>query len=187
MIYELTRDLADMLAARKFPQPVIYGPEWAQRLGGAHAAIVVERDRQGGDRVGPPIGQLRAPRKAASRYLGVVATIYASAQIDGAHIGDHEREAEQLVDALIVSLDEWAAATKAGEIEYTSSRYLAPEEIALQGWPGVVYELRFLVGRGVRKLDYLGSGPPTGAPAGVSNQTSVSYVQSDDSQIGCGA
>lgn len=174
MIYTMHRDIAAILAARKFPVRVIYGPERTVRES-YDPTIVIERDRNGSDRVTAPVGQQTNPRKYAMRSLAVSATIYTVSTLPGAMIQDHERECEKLIDAFIVALYEWQASARAGAVAIGEARYLsAADRNDVETWPGVAYRLRFTVPRAVQALTYQGEARPTGQAAGVSNSTLVS-------------
>jgi hypothetical protein len=189
VIYEMVQNLSDLLSARGYPVPVLYGPERMIR----HAfdpAIIFERDREGTDEIRAVQGQQANARRKAVRDLAVRATIYAKSNVDGAHIGDHERACEALVDAVIVALYDWAVEAKAGAINYTEARYLSAADLdEIETFPGVVYALRFRVPRGVFALTYSGDARPTGSPTAVSNQTQarISGREDEDPAIGCGA
>lgn len=200
MIYEMARDVAADLAARKYPVAVSYGPERVTRDGYPQGVIVVERDRDGSDAVTPPKGQVNNPRYKGVRTLAVKATIYARSSLDGPLIGDHERECEKLVDAFIVALEDWGTESKAGYIAITAAKYLdASARADTEQWPGVIYELRFAVPRGVYKRDYVGENNagdarPTGAPGSFQNKTNVRLAHApvdedgnpiDPPEIGC--
>lgn len=180
MIFEMvygTGGLRERLETRKFPFPVLYGPEQHKRES-FDTTIVLERDEANNDTFGPAQGFVRNPRKHYTRKLAVLATIYAKSSLPQAMVGDHERLAEQLVDALSVSIDEWCSEAKAGEPEFTESRYLRRDELGeLETWPGRVYVLRFKIGRGVMARNYLGEGEPTASLADksqIKNRTDVS-------------
>jgi hypothetical protein len=190
MIYELSRDLQDMLRARKYPVTVEYGPERTLRDGYPENVILIERDRESGDSVETAHGSQRNPRKMRTRKLGAIATIWARSNLPGARIGDHERACEGLVDALIISLEEWGTEARAGDIPITSARYAtAADHNDVETWPGVVYLLRFQVPRGMLRRDYTGEARPESPFTGVSNQTRarLTGAEDEDPEIGCGA
>lgn len=199
MIYEMHRDITETLRSRKFPFPVYYGPERHKR-DRFDTSIIFERDRGSSDVVEPVKGAQRNPRKREVRELAAMATIFAKSTLPGALIGEHERLCEQLVDAVIIALEEWGTATGAGYIPITEAKYLsaaeflaeleAPAQISMfEGWPGVVYRLKFRVPRGMRVETFLGEAQPTGAAAGVSNTTNVRLVGQEDGDpaVGCGS
>ncbi len=177
MIYELSRDLEASLQARKFPLRIAYGE-------------IVNTTRP------PPVRS----RLKMVRDLAVIAVIYAKASEAGAHIGDHERLCEKLVDAFQCALYDWSVEAKSGTIPITEARYLSKENAAdVELWPdvmqwghsGVLYALRFSVPRGVYLLDFENQARPTGAPTGVRNRTEArragSQDEDEDPEIGCGA
>lgn len=179
MIYTLARDVGAKLLARKFPVRVAYGPERLQREG-YDPVIVIERDRGGSDRIGPAVGVQRNARKRMVRMLAVRATIYAVSTLPGAMIHDHERDCERLIDALLVALDEWQAAERAGALEISEARYLAAaDRNDVETWPGVVYVIRFFVRRAVYALTYEGDAKPEAAAPGFMNATRAALDGND--------
>lgn len=188
MVYA-TGGIAERLAARKFPFPIVYGPEQHERES-FDTTIVFQRDDRNSDTIGSAQGTQRNPRKHYTRKLGVTVTVYAKSTVEHAHTGDHELLCEQLVDALNVAIDEWCAEARAGEPEYAEMRYLRRDELpeALQTWPGRAYVLRFKIGRGVMARDYLGAAQPQGSMAGFKNTTKVSRAaapEGEEPAIGC--
>lgn len=176
-IYEMSRDIAGLLDAQKFPFPVYYVPQRTKIEQTAPTQIHFARCRLASDLIGTPQGQQRNPRKVYTRKLCVDVLVYASSTLPGAMIQEHEDLCDQLVDALVCRIDEWCTATKAGEPEYVEMRYLTEEELQeLEGWPGVVYLLRFRIGRGVTLKTFLGEGKPTGSPANVKNTSRISLA-----------
>jgi hypothetical protein len=167
---------------------VYYGPEHTSH-GDFTPIVVIERDHTRVDSVDAPLGAQRNPRKHAVRRLSVEVRVYARSTLGGAQLGDHERECEALVDAVITTLDEWVTEAKAGEVAYRDTRYLSSEDRAdVETWPGVVYMLSLTIGRGVFKKDYDGSALPTGQPGGLKSTTSVRYTGQQESppETGCG-
>jgi hypothetical protein len=187
MIYEMSNDIRDMLVARKFPIPLVYGPEIAGSESLA-TRIVVERDRDAADQLGPPRGARANPRGVFTRELCGKATIYASSTIPGAHIGDHEHDCEQYIDAFLVAFREWCSSRKHDGAVFTELRYLKAEEFnAPSVWPGVAYVIRFRVPRGVFALTFSGDGRPTQKLGGFQNRTEVTTAGAEaDPVIGCG-
>ncbi len=187
MVYG-TGGIVERLSARKFPFPVVYGPEQHDR-DSFDTTIVFERDEKQNDTLGTAQGFQRNPRKHYTRKLAVVATVYAKATVANAMIGDHEFLCEQLVDAVTVAIDEWCSEAKAGEPEYGEMRYLRRDEMGkLETWPGRAYVVRFKIGRGVMARDYLGAAQPQGTMAGFRNTTEVHRTAApagEDPAIGC--
>lgn len=182
MIYELARDLGDILLKRGYPARVVYGPLRTAREGFA-SEIVLERDREQPDSVNPPIGA----KSIATRGLAVRARVYTFSALDGAHAGDHERVCELYVDAMVTALYEWGKSQGAGSIPFTETRYLSSDELGAEQWPGVVYLMRFRCPRGVTALAYTGEARPTQALAGFQNSTQVRTTQAGSiPETGCG-
>lgn len=183
----MVQDIAAALAARKYPYPVLYGPERVQRHGYAQA-IVFERDRTQNDTIGAPNGRQQNPQKQYTRGLACVATVYAASSLAGAHVGDHERECEAVVDGVVTALNDWVTEARSG-VDFVGGTYLdAKTRDGVEQWPGVAYELRFRILRGVFRRDYDGAAQPTGTVAGVARTTLVSYTgrEGDPAATGCG-
>lgn len=187
-VYEMSRNIGEMLDEQKFPFEVRYVPERTQIEQTAPTQIHFTRCRVAPDLIGAPQGQQRNPRKSYTRKLCVDVLVYASSTLPGAMIQEHEDLCDQLVDALVVRVDEWCTAARAGEPEYVEMRYMGVDELpGLEGWPGVVYLLRFRIGRGVTRKDFLGEGRPTGSPAHVKNTSQVKVAGTDDlPETACG-
>ena len=169
MIRQMSRELTELLIARKYPLHVEFGPERTTRDAPYASVIVVERDLAASDSFEPPRGAHTNPRKKSARYLSAVATIYASSALAGAMPGEHEDLAEIYIDAFLTALSDWAILAIHEECQITDGRYVVPE--GFEAWPGVVYQLKFRVPRGVYKRDYDGLGRPEGSPAAVKNTT----------------
>lgn len=174
MIYQMALDLEANLQELKFPIHVHYGPERTEREG-YDDVIVMERDRQGQDVVLAPRGQQRNPRHVRDRQLACVATIFAVSTKGGAHVGDHEDLCERYVDAFVAALYDWGVASRAGDIAVTSAKYLDKSQRAdTETWPGVAYEIRFRVPRGVTRKDFDGAGLKQGLISSTTTTTKVS-------------
>lgn len=188
-IYQMSLDIADMLATQKFPFEVRYVPERTEIEQTAPTQIHFSRCRLAPDLIGPPQGQQRNPRKLFTRKLAVDVLVYASSTLPGAMLQEHEDLCDQIVDALVCRLDEWCTGARAGEPDYAEMRYLTAEELqGLEGWPGVVYLLRFRVGRGVTVRTFLGEGKPTGSAANIRNTSEVTSTTTGDEtpETACG-
>lgn len=198
MLYEFARAVQEQVSARHYPARVVFGYEPARR-GAYHGHLVVFEHDEAGDTTGPPLGAKRNPRRVRSRYLGCKAEIYVRSSLPAAQRGDHERECEKIVDALHVAFD---ALGGRGGIEVKGGKYVAgkdsPDGAQTNGtpakWPGVCYELRFTLARGVYDREYIaeqnpGAPDPTGAATGVQNQTRARLEGGDpdaDPDVGCG-
>jgi len=159
VIYEIHKEVATELKAQGCPLPVVYGPE-RQGLGAALPAsrIVFERDRSRGDVAKPGKARTSNPRMVAARAMGAVCRIYAQSTLTGAAGHDHERLADQAVDLVTVALHK-VIGRRQTEWAISSAKLLSREELALRGlevWPGVVYEMRFAVDRGVFDATWAG-------------------------------
>jgi hypothetical protein len=174
MIYRMATDLEGRLHARKFPLRVYYGPERLTREMGRSLVILIRRDREQGDTARAVVGANRNPRAVGVRDLGVIADVYAAANVAGARANEHEHLCDAVVDALLCALYEWGTASGAGAIPVTESRFLTDaEREGEEVCPGMVYRLRFRVPRAIKVRDYEGNALPESAPSGLSTHTRV--------------
>lgn len=200
MLYEFARDIQGFLTEKSYPVRVVFDTgAQGQAKASAHRGHVVVFDHDAaGDTLGPPLGAHRNPRLVRARYLGAKATIYAKSSLPGAHRGDHERECEKIVDALIVAFYRWGAEGRVGDLPWSKGSYVAGADAPdnpREKWPGVCYEITFRLPRGVLDRAYVaeqnpGAPHPTGAATGVQNQTQARLEGGDpdaDPDLGCGA
>jgi hypothetical protein len=181
--------IAEKLAARKYPFPVIYGPEEHVR-GDFTTSIIFERSPDESDTLGAAPGFHRNARKYAARMLAAQCLIYAKFTGKSATNAEHEYLTEDLVDAVTTSIEDWTTEGKT-IVEWGEMRYLRPGEIERvhEQWAGRVYRIRFKIGRGVFKRTFLGEAQPTAPVAAFANRTEARYVGSDPEApptIGCG-
>lgn len=154
MIAEITSELRDALRARKHAIPVQYEHERADnatRLSVSDARIVVDRDRDVGDRTVPTVSQRWNPQMVAVRRCGVLVRIFARSGKSGARLVDHERACEELVDAVTVALY-GIVKERRTQFEISRQGYVpASRLLAIQPetWPGVLYEIALSIDRGV--------------------------------------
>jgi hypothetical protein len=197
VIYEMAQDIRAALLARGYPIELTYGPEAAVREDYHGSLIIIERDRESSDAFAPPKGARENAPKRGVRVLAAKATIYAKSSLEGAHVGDHERLCEMLIDALQSAIYNWGVEGRTGGITIASGKYLPASARNLpETWPGVVYELKFGVPRGVSDLRYptagegaSGEARPTGSAAGFRNRTEARLTGAgdDDPALGCGS
>lgn len=185
--FELSRWLGTELAARKFPYRVIYAPERTDRAS-VMPVILLSRDLDASESVGTPKGQQANPHKSSTRRIPCKLKIYARASLPGSSVIDHEELADYLVDAVLVALDEWSTAQRGGGIEYGEMQFMTPEELVTddgkpEGWPGLVYLIRFTIGRGVVKRDFLKQARPTGSINGVGSTVEVRLNTEDEPEV----
>lgn len=171
MMHSITLEVAAQLRARGVPHAVVYGPERTGTTVTGPVRIVIERDRAAGDGIGPARSVHTNPKMRAVRAIGCVARVFAKSNVAGAGGHDHEAVADQLIDALVVALD---VVVRSNQTLWSpvSGKFLTAEDLAARGlttWPGVVYELRFTVDRGVFDLDFAGEAAPEAdvGPGGV--------------------
>lgn len=193
MLYEISKELGTVLQSKGVPFPVIYGPERVVPLTMAPQRIVLERDRQGGDSLGPVRVPGGNPRLRGVRAIGAIIRVYAKSSLAGAAVHDHERLADQAVDKIFVALDNILRGARKTLWVVQSSKLLDADELSMQGletWPGVVYEIRFSVDRGVLDTTWKGEARPEVllGPGGVAlgNTTKVGVVGMPAIETSCG-
>lgn len=189
MIYEIFRELETNLTSRGYPFPLEYGPEAKRKKPPFDTRIVMDHDRESGDSISGPRSQVAIStpagrsRKLLDRAVGCLVRIYAKSSSPGARIENHERLAEQLVDAVLAGL-RTVIQKRATLWRVTSASFVSKEALEvpeLEKWPGVVYELKFSVDRGVFDLTWTGEGEPTGSITEIDNSTRI------NGEIACGA
>lgn len=192
-LYPLSKDVQDLLRAKKFPLKVLYGPERTHREGYPENVVIFERDREVSDSVTAPRGVQRNPRKMRTRGLASIVTIYTRNSRAGARIEDHETLCEKFVDAVLVAIETWAKVGGAVECPITESRFLSFAERlaaakehapgvkaeACEQWPGAVYRIKFVVPRALMDLNYAGDGLPEGTLAAPGIQSRTELEQDD--------
>ena len=185
MLREIASEMQAELDARACPFRIVYGPERAP-ISLAQCRAVIERDRGGTENVSAPKSRGPNPRMIAVRSTSAKCRVFAKSSLSGANVYDHERFADQMVDQLTVSLHA-CVRRRCTEYRISSARILAAEELQLldlEAWPGVVYEFKFEVDRGVFDTTWTGERRPTvdmGGAGGVSLGTSVSIGDSTNS------
>lgn len=172
MIYELHRDVQATLQSRGYPVHMVYGSAFAETEKYPYM-VRFERDREGQDTVGAPRGAQKNPRKLATRTLAGLVTMWARSSERNAHVGEHEAEAEKLVDAVIAAMLDWKTEGRvtlqfgAGSYQKSSDR----EDTVV--WPGVRYEQKFTVTRGLLVRNYAGAARPETPVLDVAQSTLV--------------
>lgn len=175
MIYNMMRDIQKAFVARKYPTPFKYSPERTKREL-FDTAIVMGRDTGANDATLPAEGSKgHAAGMVGVRQLAAFAKFYVNSTLEGADTHDHEESCEVLIDAFQVELFRWAKLNRRGAIPIVEARYLTTLELETEICAGVVYLLRFRVGRGLYVRDYNAASPLTNAPAGVhTNEIDIS-------------
>ena len=196
MLYAISIQLGEALAARKVPYRVTYGPEpIPQGITSPH--IVILRDRKTGDHVTAP-RQTSAqttltapnPHVVMNRFLGATCRVFAKSTKASAIVADHERIADQVIDQVLVALRSIVNARR-NTWTLGAGHLLTDDEIkalGLEAWPGGVYEQAFSIDRGVTDRPYAGEstaahGEPTKADEAIMG-TDVTTVATtiDDSE-----
>ena len=165
MLLAISYQLRTALTAAGVPYPVVYGPEQLGQTVMAKPHIVLERDRQSGDALRPPTTHRRNPRLDHVRAIGATLRVFARSTTAAPGPGDHEREADRIVDQCLVALRGIVSARRT-MWELRSAKLLTVEEaeaIGLETWPGVIYEVRFAVDRGVTALGWAEAAAAAGA------------------------
>jgi hypothetical protein len=187
--FELMRDCEAMLQAQKFPFPFYYVPARTRVDQTGPTQIHFMRSRQATDLIASPQGQQKNARRLYTRKLSVDVLVYAASTLPAAMLQEHEGLCDQIVDALVCAVDTWCTGGIAGEPEYVEMRYLDNDELQeLEQWPGVVYLLRFRIGRGVTAKTFLGEAKPTGSAATVKNTSAISLASTsgENPEEACG-
>lgn len=189
MLYEISKEVSTELAAQGCPVPVVYGPERQGATGVAitTSRIVFERDRSGGDSSGPGRGRTVNPKMLYTRNVGAVCRVFAQSTESGARVQDHERLADLVWDKVEVALYKVIAKRK-DAWRVASSKLLSAEELAMRGlevWPGVVYEVRFTVSRGVYDTTWTEAAKPEASvsAAGSSGTPGVTIESADEIKL----
>jgi len=164
----LVRAVQAGLAARGYPAPVRYAERYARTGNAPGYVVTARRDHAGGDAVTSVSSPQRNPKRQRVRQVGVEFRVYASASVSGATRGEHEDEADKLVDAIIVEIDKWCVENQRFLPDYVEARFLADEERDDgERGAGAVYLFRVRFGRGVLERDYDGGAKSTGTIASV--------------------
>jgi hypothetical protein len=151
VLLSISYQLREDLQARGVPFDVVYGPERLGQTPLAASHIVLERDRATGDELLPVTAHRRNPRVDHVRGIGATLRVFARSTAAGAGPGDHERVADRVVDQCLISLRAIVAARRT-QWRLRSAKLLSADEAGERGletWPGVIYEARFVIDRGV--------------------------------------
>ncbi len=109
---------------------------------------MLEHD-EGGDAFAAAASQTINPKIRYVRNIGCKLTIYAQSTRTGALEFEHRRIAEQALDAVLVAMDDVAAARKNGWA-IKGGKFITPADLdKSQAQAGAVYELTFTFERGV--------------------------------------
>jgi len=186
VIVALAEAVGLALAAKGFAIPVRFGPDRLARS--AHeSAIVVDYDRASGDTFAPVQGAVRNPRHTAVRGMGARAMIWARSGLPGAREQDHVRACDQIVDAFYCAVNAWMAQhSRVATFTVGQAGYLpsGPESGGeWEAWPGVVYQFRWSVPRGVIDRDYVGAALPEGTITSTSGSVQIRRNADDIPEI----
>lgn len=179
MIGHLARAVGENLRRRKYPHPVVYGPERVGR-GGFDLAIVFERDREAGDAITAPAGAKdRNPEVRYNRHVAGRVTVFTRSSKSGATTLDHEDDCDAVCDGVLTAM---YSILKERRLPFAivESRMLTREDLRAEydtgddrsGFrsadaPGCAARIRFAVGTAVRDVTYPGAAQLTGVVADV--------------------
>jgi len=164
MLYEITKELATALAAKKFPYPVVYGPLPVRATGVSRMYVQVERDRGGNEPFAAPHSQHLNPPVFWKRTILGKVTIYAQSTLTGARSQDHERVADKIADMVASAIYVIGKKRKLLSVGITGRMVPAGdlENKELQQWPGAIYQMNVTLTRSVPYLTWLDEVLPTG-------------------------
>jgi hypothetical protein len=174
MIRELADDVRADLHTRKYPHPVIVGPERVARDSFA-MAIVFERDRSAGDSIEAPRGANNINARAVfGRVVSGQFTVYARCHKQGAMQCEHEEECDRVCDGVLSALYR-VAQRRHLPLRVVDSRLLTRSDLNAdvgggkdmsgERWAdaaGCAARVRFSVETAVLDVDYTGASQPTG-------------------------
>lgn len=175
MIYSIAQEVATALKAKGVPYPVIYGPERGPRSM-TETRIVIERDRRANETLEAPHKRVPNPKMIFVRWLPITARVFAYSPVNGPMTHDHEREADLLVDPLTVAIHT-VVRERGNQYRITSAHLLNEDELKLAGleqWPGVVYELKLQIDRGVNDVTWQGAAKATAKVTAINTTRNVS-------------
>jgi len=187
VIHAIGVSLRTRLAARGVPFEVVDGPEPAKNASTfGRERIVLERDTSDSFRAGRGTKQNPA-RGAWFREVGCVARIFARSPRAGAMSFEHFERTEHVLDHVIVALDEVVRGDRKEVLTLTGGGFVELEDMsASDRVSGAVYELRFVVERGVYAETWAGEARPEatiGGVDGVAITTNPRRVSVDGSDV----
>lgn len=178
----MAKDVAEVLAAQKFPVSVSYGAQQITRTASV-CKVEIERDRKAGDTISGPLGGNRNPKTLGVRSIGVQAIVSVKSGLDGARLSDHEELCDAVVDALYCAVSDWIAANiHLREFAVYEATYLdeRPDGTAVNRPAEAVYSLKFRVPRGLYSRDFKGQGLPEGSPTATTGEIRIARNASTD-------
>lgn len=177
MIYSLVSKISEHFIAKKCPVVVGYD---AQRLRNHGTCVLVEQPKDGTkDRIGPAIGQVRNPKRVASRQIAFRIEVHAQSTKAGAALQDHEALAHRIADMVQVAIE---------NATWGDCQFLSKEDLQLRGieqWSALVYEMRGYMVHPVSDRDWEGEGKPTATIGGATGMVpSISDVNVYSGTVG---
>jgi hypothetical protein len=155
MLFSIAQEVKDFLVTKGCNVPVVYGPERKEQALN-RPRYVIERDRAAGDQHTGTRSQRTNPKLVDVRAIGCVCRIFAQSTVASAGVWNHERDADQMVDHFTVAMASVIQNRKT-LWRVTNAKLLTAGELAardIETWPGVVYEVKFQVDRGVADLTW---------------------------------
>lgn len=169
-LHDVFVQLRDRLKANGVPFEVAYGPQPVPMKVGT-SRLQVMRDYESGDAVLPTRSQRPNPNQVAVRAVGGIVRIFASSTLEGAQRHNHEAIADQLADQVHVALHR---IVQAGRTLWRVQRMGLLPDGTVDGWSGVVFEIRFQIDHGVEDRSWTGEAAPEGSFTTGATSLSVS-------------
>ncbi len=167
MIRKLAQTIADELAARRCPLPVVLGPERADSISWTNERIVIERDKDREETLLPPTKSKPNPVMLFVRPIRGKITIYAREPEANAMQDEHDARADSVVDRVLCALHLALTGRKAGwSIDKTQPVKIPDlEQSECQG--GAIYEILFTTMRAVNDVTWTGASSPEATVGGA--------------------
>lgn len=189
MIHEIGLELQKELRSKLCPIPVVDGPEPTNTATWGRERIVIERDRDAGDRFGYVRSQHKNPKHVMTRSIGCKIRIYVQSAAAGALPFEHERRCDLVIDQVLVAMHKIAGARRN---DWTPGAGKTVDPVDLEDSErrgGSVYELSFTFDRGVYEQTFKGEIQPEATLGAIASRTDVTLANGPDNQTpvtGCG-
>jgi hypothetical protein len=180
MIHAIATDLGVALKAQKCPIKVFDGRESTKATTPARERIVVEYDDQAGDSFIFPRGAHTNPRMPLGRMIGMKVTIYAQSSSIGTSspaAWEHRRRANQILDLALVALHGIAQQRRV-QYQPGKGRFVPlADQDGSEVDSCAVYEMTFVIERGVFDTTWAGAKRPETTVGGVDGVSISNTVQ----------
>jgi hypothetical protein len=183
VIHLLAYEVQDLLAKKKFPIKVVYGPEAFARESDT-TLIVFHREGEA-DIFPDATSPGRNPRNYSNRAIGFAVVVFAKSSKPNARRQDHEVLCDVYVNAVVCALAK-ACSARSNGLAVSSGHLLTRAEregSTFERFPGVAYELKCSLVQSVQDFDFDGAGEPTVQIASVSTEANVSNLASGDENV----